>query len=254
MSGSVLAERPDAPATTTSDRSSRPRPVGPPRAGPRRPTFGRWLAGALLAGLALRVAIGLTDDAPTTDEVTYIASGVSLADGDGFTRDGHPELHFPPLVPWLIGTTSRGRRRSPHGRRSSSRASPARPLVLPVALAARRLGGDAAGAVAAWAAALAPGLATLPATRGAGSEAEYAAPGRDRGVPGGARHRRCPGGWMLTLLGGRRARGGPRLPDAARGPGLRPAPRRRCGGRGLAFGERSHVRSRRGAGGGGCWP
>ena len=61
----------------------------------------------MLAGLLLRVAIGATDDAPTTDEVAYIASGTSLVGGDGFVRHGRPELHFPPLVPWLIGTTGR---------------------------------------------------------------------------------------------------------------------------------------------------
>jgi 4-amino-4-deoxy-L-arabinose transferase-like glycosyltransferase len=46
-------------------------------------------------------------------------------------------------------------------------------LILPLAGLGRRLGGDTGGAATAWVAALAPGLATLPAARGAGSEAEY---------------------------------------------------------------------------------
>lgn len=127
----------------------------------------------MLAGLLLRVAIGATDDAPTTDEVAYIASGTSLVGGDGFARHGRPELHFPPLVPWLIGTTGRvvG---DPHAAAVLLACVAGAALVVPAGLAARRLAGDTAGAVAAWSAALAPGLATLPATRGAGSEAEYA--------------------------------------------------------------------------------
>ena len=127
----------------------------------------------MLAGFVLRAGIGLTDDAPTTDEVAYIASGTSLAEGDGFVRHGRPELHFPPLVPWLIGVTGQlvG---DPHVAAVLLTCVAGAALVVPAGLTGRTLAGDAAGAVAAWTAALAPALATLPATRGAGTEAEYA--------------------------------------------------------------------------------
>ncbi len=126
----------------------------------------------MLVGLALRASIGLTDDAPTTDEVAYIASGTALVDGDGFVRAGHPELHFPPLVPWLLGTVGRllG---DPHTAAVVLTCVAGAALVVPVAVLGRRLAGDVGGVAAAWTAAVAPGLATLPATRGAGSEAEY---------------------------------------------------------------------------------
>ena len=130
------------------------------------------MAGAVLVGLALRAAIGLTDDAPTTDEVAYIASGTSLADGGGFARGGHPELHFPPLVPWLLGVGGRVLG-DPHTAAVVLTCLAGAAVVVPVAVLGRRLAGDVGGAVAAWTAAVAPGLATLPATRGAGSEAEY---------------------------------------------------------------------------------
>ena len=130
------------------------------------------MTGAALVGLALRAAIGLTDDAPTTDEVTYIASGTSLVAGDGFVRAGHPELHFPPLVPWLLGNVGRVLG-DPHTAAVVLTCLAGAAVVVPVAVLARRLAGDAAGVAAAWTAAVAPGLATLPATRGAGSEAEY---------------------------------------------------------------------------------
>jgi 4-amino-4-deoxy-L-arabinose transferase-like glycosyltransferase len=152
--------------------------VGPPSAAPRgprrvpRPTYGWSVAGAVLVGLALRAAIGLTDDAPTTDEVAYIASGTSLADGGGFVRGGHPELHFPPLVPWLLGTVGRVLG-DPHTAAVVLTCLAGAAVVVPAAVLGRRLAGDIGGSVSAWTAALAPGLATLPATRGAGSEAEY---------------------------------------------------------------------------------
>ncbi|OWY60399.1 hypothetical protein B7486_69400, partial [cyanobacterium TDX16] len=51
---------------------------------------------ALVVGFGVRVACTLTDDVPTTDATAYLRSGASLWAGDGFTRDGEPELHFPP--------------------------------------------------------------------------------------------------------------------------------------------------------------
>jgi hypothetical protein len=47
-------------------------------------------------------------------------------------------------------------------------------LLVPLALLGRRVAEPGAGIATAWVAALAPGLATTPAARGAGSEAEYA--------------------------------------------------------------------------------
>ena len=75
---------------------------------------GPWIArhyallvmAAIVAGLALRIAVSFTDEAPTTDETAYLGSGMSLVAGDGFERGGEPELHFPPVVPVLLGLAS----------------------------------------------------------------------------------------------------------------------------------------------------
>jgi len=72
----------------------------------RRTQFVLMVVAAVVVGFALRVAIGLTDDAPATDETAYLRSGVSLVEGDGYQRDGSPELHFPPFVPFLLGLAS----------------------------------------------------------------------------------------------------------------------------------------------------
>jgi 4-amino-4-deoxy-L-arabinose transferase-like glycosyltransferase len=147
-------------------------PDPPPAAIARRPRDRRfWLAvgAALLAGLALRLAIGATDDAPSTDEVAYLGSGLSLVEGTGFARGGHPELHFPPLIPALLGGTGQVVP-DPHTGAVIVTWLAGAVLIVPLALLGRRLGGDRAGVAVAWVAALAPGLATTPAARGAGSE------------------------------------------------------------------------------------
>lgn len=136
--------------------------------------FSLWVGAALLAALVLRIAIGATDDAATTDETAYLRSGTALVDGEGFERaDGEPELHFPPLAPLMLGLAGRVFT-DPHTGTVWLTILSGTALVLPAALLARRIAGDLAGVTAGWVAALAPGLSTMLTNRGAGSEAEYA--------------------------------------------------------------------------------
>jgi hypothetical protein len=127
---------------------------------------------ALLVGFALRVAIGLTDDAPATDETAYLRSGVSLVEGDGYRREGGPELHFPPFVPFLLGLGSEVTS-DPHTATVVLTCLSSTALIIPLALLGRRIAGPVAGIATAWVAALGPGLSTTLVNRGAGSEAEY---------------------------------------------------------------------------------
>jgi hypothetical protein len=167
-------------ATISTEAATVPAPAADPATDrtdrPTRRERGRrflWLLlAALVVGGALRVAIGLTDDAPSTDETAYLHSGISLVEGEGFTREGHPELHFPPFVPFVLGMTSRVFA-DPHTGTVWVTILTGTATLVPLALLARRIAGDTAGAAAAWIAALAPGLATLPVTRGAGSETTY---------------------------------------------------------------------------------
>jgi hypothetical protein len=130
------------------------------------------LVAALLAGLALRIAIGLTDDAPATDETAYLRSGVSLVEGDGYQREGHPELHFPPFVPFLLGLASQVTA-DPHTGTVVLTCLSSTAVIVPLALLGRRIAGPVAGIATAWVAALGPALSTTLVNRGAGSEAEY---------------------------------------------------------------------------------
>jgi hypothetical protein len=163
----VLAGRAGPVDTPPAAGAASPRPPGP-----RGRRFGALVLAAVLVGLALRVAIGLTDDAPATDETAYLRSGVSLVEGDGFAREGHPELHFPPLVPFLLGLASRVVD-DPHTGTVALTCVASTALIVPLSLLGRRVAGPAAGVATAWIAALAPGLSTGLVNRGAGSEAEY---------------------------------------------------------------------------------
>jgi hypothetical protein len=163
---SIVASRP-----ITAEVAPGPAPAPSPSASPDR-RFLLLVGAAVLAGLALRVAIGLTDDAPTTDETAYLSSGISLVDGGGFMRGTQPELHFPPFVPFLLGAAGRVFA-DPHTGTVWLTILAGSALVVPLALLSRRVAGPAAGIATAWVAALAPGLATTPAARGAGSEAVY---------------------------------------------------------------------------------
>ena len=135
-------------------------------------SFGLVVGSAALVGLALRIAIALTDQAPSTDETAYLRSGLSLAAGDGFQRSGRPELHFPPFVPFLMGLASKVFD-DPHTGAVALTCLASAALVLPLALLARRAAGPTAGKITAWVVALTPGLSTTFVVAGGGSEAEY---------------------------------------------------------------------------------
>ena len=150
----------------------------PPESGPRpvparEARLGGLVLAALVVGLIVRVAVGLTDDAASTDETAYLHSGLAFVQGDGFERYGQPELHFPPFLPVLLGVTS-WFVTDPHTGTVALTVVSGTLLIIPLSLLGRRLAGPAGGVATAWLAALVPGLATMPQIRGTGSEAEYA--------------------------------------------------------------------------------
>lgn len=126
----------------------------------------------LVVGGLLRVVIGLADDVPTTDATAYLRSGESIWAGDGFRREGEPELHFPPLVPVVLGGAEEllG---DPLTALVVVTIVSGTLLLVPLAGVGRFLGGDAAGLAAAWVGALCPALSTVASNQGGGSEGPY---------------------------------------------------------------------------------
>jgi 4-amino-4-deoxy-L-arabinose transferase-like glycosyltransferase len=133
---------------------------------------GLLIGAAVVVGLALRLLIAATDDAPSTDETAYLRSGLSLIQGDGFQRNGRPELHFPPLVPFLMGVASKAFT-DPHDGAVALTTIAGTAAIIPLALTAGRLGGRRAAVATAWVAALTPAISTTLINRGGGSEGEY---------------------------------------------------------------------------------
>ena len=130
------------------------------------------IVGATLVVFMLRLAIGLTDDAPSTDETAYLRSGTALWSGQGFTRGGQPELHFPPFAPFLLGGAGRlfG---DPHTGTVLVTILSGTASIVPLAALGRRVAGPIAGTATAWVAALTAGISTTVTNQGAGSEAPY---------------------------------------------------------------------------------
>ena len=135
----------------------------------RRLGYRERIALAVLVGLVIRVALAVSDDVITNDASAYLRSGESLWSGDGFRREGHPELHFPPLYPALLGGLNR-LFDDPHRAMVTATLVASTALLLLVASLARRLGGDRAAVAAVWVAALAPGLTDVPVSAGSGNE------------------------------------------------------------------------------------
>jgi 4-amino-4-deoxy-L-arabinose transferase-like glycosyltransferase len=133
----------------------------------------RWQIGfAILIGFLIRLSLAISDDVITNDASAYLRSGASLWAGDGFRREGHPELHFPPLYPAVIGGLHRllG---DPQRAMVMATLMFSTALLLLVASLTRRLGGNRAAVAATWVAALAAGLSDVPVTSGSGNEVVF---------------------------------------------------------------------------------
>jgi 4-amino-4-deoxy-L-arabinose transferase-like glycosyltransferase len=140
----------------------------------RRRTRRFWLLLLLplVVGGFVRGVVGTTDDVPTNDATAYLRSGYSILDDEGFRREGAPELHFPPAAPVILAGSANlfG---DPLTGLVVATAAFGTALLVPLSLIARRIGGDRAGLMAAWVAALTPALTSLVVNAGGGSENPY---------------------------------------------------------------------------------
>lgn len=112
--GSALAPTPKAPADvleatptapSRTDPAVRTPTVGPrvaPARRPRRP-LGRRLRWPLGTSLVLQIMLVLGDRLPSVDTISYFQTGRNFVAGNGFTREGSPEMHFPPVAPVSLG-------------------------------------------------------------------------------------------------------------------------------------------------------
>jgi hypothetical protein len=98
-----MASLPLVAITSVAEPGDRPLDVGPGLEPVVAPSRSRSLRRRLLLPVGatglMHVVLAAGDRLPSVDGLTYLEAGRNLLGGDGYTRFGAPELHFPPLVP-----------------------------------------------------------------------------------------------------------------------------------------------------------
>ncbi len=150
-----------------------PTPAAPGGSGdptrPRRPLAQR-LRRPLAVSLVLQLVIAAGERLPSVDGTAYFEAGRNLLDGAGYTRQGAPELHFPPLAPLSLALLERLTGSELTALRLWNFGSAVLVVALLVALAHRLWRDDTTTVTAAWLAGTMAGLTPLFTRQGGGSE------------------------------------------------------------------------------------
>jgi hypothetical protein len=139
-----------------------------------RREISRAVFAPLAVATAIRVLFAFTDNIVGPDEANYLETGRNIWAGHGITFQGKPELHFPPLLPMLLGALAKITP-EPHHATVIVTLLASVALVPIVGAIAWRIAGRRAGLLAMWIAALSPGLSVTMARGAGGSEALFAA-------------------------------------------------------------------------------
>lgn len=124
-------------------------------------------------GVLIRMLFAIADNIVGPDEAAYLGTGYNIWHGNGIIYRGSPELHFPPLLPILLGGLALITPEPHHA--TVLVTFIASVAIMPVAGAlANRIAGDRARVLALWIVALSPGLHVNLARGTGGSEALYA--------------------------------------------------------------------------------
>jgi hypothetical protein len=128
----------------------------------------------IAVGILVRLVFAYTDNVVGPDEAAYLGTGANIWRGHGITYQNGPELHFPPLLPALLGALAKITPEPHHATVIVTFVSSCALLVIIGALA-WRISGRRAGVLALWIAALSPGIGVNLVRGTGGSEAIYAA-------------------------------------------------------------------------------
>lgn len=142
--------------------------------GPADPASRRSLAARLRAPLAVSLVVQLViaagDRLPSVDGTAYFESGRNFLEGNGYTRQGAPELHFPPLTPLSLAVLERITGSELAALRIWNFTASVLVVGLLVALAHRLWRHDATTVAVAWIGGTTAGLTPLFTRQGGGSE------------------------------------------------------------------------------------
>ncbi|HUR78625.1 MAG TPA: hypothetical protein VMZ22_11795 [Acidimicrobiales bacterium] len=136
--------------------------------------FPRAVVAPIAVAVVVRAVFAYTDNIVSPDEAAYLGTGHNIWHGHGITYLGEPQLHFPPLLPLLLGGLAKVLP-EPHHATVLVTFLASVALVPVLGALAWRVGGRRAGVLALWFAALTPGLSRVVAWGAGGSEALYTA-------------------------------------------------------------------------------
>ncbi|HKI86964.1 MAG TPA: hypothetical protein VKA53_09485, partial [Thermoanaerobaculia bacterium] len=71
------------------------------------PRWNAWIVSLLAASFGFRLFLVSLPRVMRWDEPAYLLLGRAIWFGHGFRLDGLPELHYPPLFPFLFGASDR---------------------------------------------------------------------------------------------------------------------------------------------------
>jgi hypothetical protein len=128
----------------------------------------------IVVGVLIRLVFAYTDNVVGPDEAAYLGTGANIWGGHGITYRGSPELHFPPLLPVILGALAKITP-EPHHATVLVTFVASCALLLIIGALAWRISGRRAGVLALWVAALSPGIGVNLARGTGGSEAIFAA-------------------------------------------------------------------------------
>lgn len=165
----MLEATPAAP--TRSDPAVTTRPVTPERA-PQPPTTPlrsrlKWPLGT---SVVLQLMLVAGDRLPSVDAISYFETGRNYVAGNGFTREGSPEMHFPPVAPVSLGYLEKLLGSEMHALRAWNLVWGVAAVVLLTAIGWFLSRDDDVTVATAWLATAVPGVVILSIKGGSGSE------------------------------------------------------------------------------------
>jgi hypothetical protein len=139
----------------------RPRPTRPLR---------RRLRWPIVTSVIVQAILVMGDRMPSVDAMSYFETGRNVIDGNGYTRSGSPELHFPPIAPVTLGVLEHLTGSDMSALRIWNLAWGVCAVLLLTALGWFLSRDDDVTVATAWFATAVPGVVTLAIKGGSGSE------------------------------------------------------------------------------------
>lgn len=127
----------------------------------------RWPLGT---SLVLQIMLVAGDRMPSVDAVTYFETGRNYVSGQGYTRHGAPEMHFPPVAPVALGYLEKLFGNDMHALRVWNLVWGVAAVLLLTTIGWFLSRDDDVTVATAWFATLVPGVVTLSIKGGSGSE------------------------------------------------------------------------------------